>query len=274
MSNILSHLFKNKPVVMGIVNVTPDSFSDGGLHNTTQAAIDHGMQLLSEGADILDIGGESTRPDAEIVSVEEEIRRVIPVIEGLKGKAAYISIDTRNANTMRAAIKAGANIINDVSSLEHDPESVHIVSESGRPICLMHMQGTPQNMQKSPEYENVVDDILDYFTNRIEYCLKNNIKENQIILDVGVGFGKTLEHNLLLLKNISEFKKFGFPLLLGTSRKSFISALSCKEPPDRRIGGSIASAIWGMEQGVDIFRVHDVAQTLQALKVYEAIKEA
>lgn len=274
MKNFLLPSIENKLLVMGIVNVTPDSFSDGGRYNSADLAIQHGLKLISEGAHILDIGGESSRPNAQIISVKEEIRRVIPVIEGLNGKAEFISIDTRNAKTMQEAIKAGANIINDISALEHDPESVHVISENGLPVCLMHIQGTPQTMQKNPKYGNVVDDIFDYFTRRIEYCIKNNVDEKKIIIDVGIGFGKTLEHNLLLLKNIKKFKEFGLPLLLGTSRKSFIAALSHQEPADQRIGGSIASVLWGIEQGVDILRVHDVVQTVQALTVYNAIKNA
>lgn len=264
----------NKHAIMGIVNVTPDSFSDGGLHNTTESAIAHGIDLINQGADILDIGGESTRPKSEIISVPEELSRVLPVIRGLQGKAKYISIDTRNSQTMQQSIECGANIVNDVSALTHDPESVHVIAQENVYVCLMHMQGTPQTMQINPTYKNVVEDVKSFLSDRIEYCLKHNVKDEKIILDIGIGFGKTLEHNLLLLKNISTFQDLGFPILLGTSRKSFISSIMGGDvPPQDRLGGSLASVLWAIENGVSIFRVHDVAQTKQALQVYQAIKD-
>lgn len=270
----LAEIIQNAPLLMGIVNVTPDSFSDGGLYENTQAAIAHGKKLAAEGAAILDIGGESTRPNAETVPVHDEIRRIVPVIEGLRGVAPYISVDTRNAVTMADALKAGANIINDVSALSYDPESMNVVAQSGVPICLMHMQGTPQTMQISPRYDNVVDDVLYYLTHRIEKCIQSGIKEKQIILDVGIGFGKTLDHNLTLIKNLDRFHALGMPLLLGVSRKSFIAALSQNEPPQDRVSGSIAAALWGLSKNVSIFRVHDVAATRQAFQVHQAIMRA
>ena len=266
--------FSGKPIIMGVVNVTPDSFSDGGEFINADKAIAHGLQLIEEGADILDVGGESTRPGAEVVDIEEEISRVVPVIEGLRGKAKFISIDTRNAKTMRTAVTAGANIVNDVSALTHDPEALGVVSELGVSVMLMHSQGTPQDMQDNPNYNNVVSDVFEYLQKRIEVCKTHRIDDKNIIIDPGIGFGKTVEHNLLLLRNIKKFHDFGLPVLLGTSRKSFIAALSNDEPPSDRIPGSLSSALWGLSQGVQIFRVHDVRETKQAFEIYSAISGA
>lgn len=262
------------PHIMGVVNVTPDSFSDGGHYFNANKAIEHGLQLIEEGADILDVGGESTRPGAEVVDIDEEIARVVPVIEGLRGKVKWISIDSRNARTMQAAIDAGANIINDVSALTHDPESVNVAARADVHLMLMHSQGAPQDMQNNPIYNNVVGDVFEYLKSRIEHCKTHRIEADKLIIDPGIGFGKTLEHNLLLLRNIKVFLDLGVPVLLGTSRKSFIAALSAGESSENRVGGSIASVLWGLSQGAHIFRVHDVAQTRQAFKVYEAILEA
>ncbi len=264
-------LKKKRPLIMGIINVTPDSFSDGGMFCKPDVAIAQGLMLLEEGADILDIGGESTRPNSEIVSSAEEIKRVVPVIEGLRDEARFIAVDTRNAATMRAAIKAGANVINDVSALRHDPESLGVVAQSGLPVCLMHMKGTPQDMQKNPFYEDVVEEVMDFFQERIAACVKGGIKKENIILDVGIGLGKTVHHNLALLKDLAKFKALGCPLLLGVSRKSFIATLSKQEPADQRLAGSLAAGLWGVQHGVDILRVHDVKETAQALAVYRAI---
>lgn len=264
----------SKPQIMGIVNVTPDSFSDGGDYNTVDQAIEHGLALLEQGADILDIGGESTRPNAEVVSVEEEIRRVVPVIEGLSKSAAKISIDTRNAETMQASIKAGATVVNDVSALRHDPNSIHVVAESGLPVCLMHMQGDPQSMQRDPSYGDVIQDICDFFEERLSFCEDHGISQARVILDPGIGFGKTLEHNLAIIKNIKAFKKFGCPVLLGTSRKSFIGKVSGEADAKERLGGSLSSALYGFAEGIDIFRVHDVREIKQAFDVYQAVLEA
>ncbi len=256
---------------MGIVNVTPDSFSDGGEYLELDQAISHGLDLLEQGADILDIGGESTRPNAKIITPEAEIARVIPVIKGLAGKAEFISIDTRNAKTMKAAIDAGANMINDVSALTHDEKSVHIIADSNLPICLMHMQGSPQNMQDNPVYNDVVDEILSFFNERLEFCARHNIDQSRIIIDPGIGFGKRLEHNLTIIKNIEKFKVFGCPVLLGASRKSFIDVICGEKDPKKRVSGSLASALYGVSKDVEIFRVHDVYETKQAFKVYNSI---
>ncbi|MBL4804170.1 MAG: dihydropteroate synthase [Alphaproteobacteria bacterium] len=270
-----THRFAHGPHIMGVVNVTPDSFSDGGEFLNADKAIEHGLQLFNEGAAILDIGGESTRPGAEVVDVEEEIRRVVPVIEGLaselKGKGVDISIDTRNAKTMEAALKAGATALNDISGLEHDVDSLDVAAEAQVPVFLMHMAGNPQVMQKKPSYNNVVDEVFQYLQERISICEARRIDASLLICDPGIGFGKTVEHNLLLLRNIKHFHDLGVPVLLGTSRKSFIGKISNDEPADERIPGSLSSAIWGLSQGVQIFRVHDVKETVQAFKIYDAI---
>lgn len=262
------------PLVMGIVNVTPDSFSDGGQFFNESKAIEHGFKLLDEGADILDIGGESTRPGSQVVDPSEEIARIIPVIKALRSHANRISVDTRNAATMRAALDAGVTEINDISALTHDPAALGVAVRAQVPVYLMHMQGNPQSMQDNPFYNNVLDDVLHYLKERLDACIGAGIKQDNIILDPGIGFGKSLEHNLLLLRNISKFHELGCEILLGTSRKRFIAALSHGEPPEDRIGGSLSSVIWGASQGVQIVRVHDVKETVQALKTYKAISTA
>ena len=265
----------DEPVIMGIINVTPDSFSDGGDCYATKSAVQHGMELLSAGAQILDIGGESTRPGAASVSIEEEIGRISPVISTLAEQgASVISVDTRNAATMRAAIDAGANFINDISGLLYDKGSASIVAESGLPVCIMHMQGTPQTMQDRPYYENVVDEVCSFFEESLNFCEAQGISSNKLILDPGIGFGKSLEHNLALIKNLQEFHRFGCPLLLGVSRKSYIGTISGEDEPKNRLAGSLSTAIYGLDAGVQIFRVHDVKETCQAFDVYNAIKKA
>lgn len=269
-----SHPFSGGPHIMGVVNVTPDSFSDGGKFSNPDKAIEHGLKLVHEGALILDVGGESTRPGAYPVDIEEEINRVVPVIEGLRGKAPWISVDTRNAKTMEAALKAGANAINDISGLMHDCRSVGLVSEAQVPVFVMHMQGVPLNMQDNPFYNNVLNDIFDWFSERLRFFEMNRIEKERIVFDPGIGFGKTLGNNLVILRNIKKFHEFGVPLLLGVSRKSFIGKLSQDEPPHDRIPGSLAAALWGLSQGVQIFRVHDVKETVQAFKIFLAIETA
>ena len=259
---------------MGVVNVTPDSFSDGGDHAAPDAAITHGQQLFAEGADILDIGGESTRPGATPVSAKEELARVIPVIEGLSGAGVPISIDTRNAVVMQTALKAGAAIVNDVSALQHDPKSLNVVAEAGCPVVLMHAQGDPQTMQDAPRYDDVVTEVRVFFEARLASCAEAGITQDRIILDPGIGFGKTLEHNLELLKNLRQFNDLGCPILLGVSRKRFIDAIAEVPSPKDRLPGSLAAGLAGLAQGVHILRVHDVAPTVQALKVWQAIQQA
>lgn len=258
---------------MGIINVTPDSFSDGGHYLNSDHAIAHALKLVEEGVDILDIGGESTRPGAMMITPEEEQSRVLPVIKKLRqnGIKTPISIDTRNSETMKSAIAEGVNIINDVSALSHDPQSLSLAVEVGVPVILMHMQGTPQTMQKKPIYSNIVDDVYRYLELRIKDCIAAGMKKENIIVDVGIGFGKTLNDNLTLLKSLSHFHSLGCPILLGTSRKSFIEKICIHSPADERLGGSIASALKGLEQNVQIFRVHDVKQTKQAFDVWQSI---
>jgi len=267
--------FEQGPVLMGVVNVTPDSFSDGGEFIDPQAAIDHGLKLIEQGAQILDIGGESTRPNAKAVTIEEEQKRILPVIEGLKSATTetLISVDTRNADTMQKAIDLGADIINDISALTHDAHSIYIIKEAQIPVILMHMQGTPETMQASPQYDDVVEDVFDYLQTRIEACEAAGIDRSMIAIDPGIGFGKTLEDNLSLLKNLYKFHEFGCAVLLGASRKSFIEKICPDSPTDQRLAGSIAAALQGLDQGVQIFRVHDVYETKQAFDVWRAINE-
>lgn len=267
----LPHMTSGAFTVMGIVNVTPDSFSDGGKFLHIDKAIEQGLKLIQEGADILDIGGESTRPGAQAVDPEEEMRRVIPVIEALRGRVKDLSVDTRNAVTMKAAMKAGANIINDISALRHDPDSIDVIRESDARVILMHMQGVPEEMQNNPLYNNVIDDILHFLKQRTDICRLNRIDIKNLVIDPGIGFGKTLEQNVLILRNINRFLDLDVPVMLGASRKSFIAKLSKDEAPLDRLPGSLASVLYAYDRGVRIFRVHDVKETIQALKVHCAI---
>ncbi len=262
----------NRPHLMGVVNVTPDSFSDGGEFLDASLAIAHGKSLIADGADFLDIGGESTRPGSKPISIDEECSRVIPVIEGLAGEGALISIDTRHAEVMQCAINAGANIVNDVTALTHDPDSAKVCLESAVDIVLMHMQGSPQTMQDNPTYDDAALDILDYMGERLLALEAMGIARSKIAIDPGIGFGKNLDHNLRILSGIDAFHALGVPLLLGVSRKSFISKIDRDVPPKERVAGSIAAAIAGWDRGVQIFRVHDVAETRQALAVWQAIE--
>lgn len=264
----------DRPQVMGIVNVTPDSFSDGGDRLDAGKAIADGLAMWDAGATILDVGGESTRPGAEPVSEADEIARVVPVVRGLSDAGARVSIDTRHAAVMHAAIEAGAAIVNDVTALEGDPESLRVVAESGKPVILMHMQGDPRTMQKNPDYEDVVLDVFDYLERRVGACIEAGIARDAIAVDVGIGFGKSIEHNLRLLDRIATFHAIGAPLLLGLSRKSFIARLSQGETPKDRLGGSLAGVAAGLARGVQIFRVHDVAETLQMIAVWQAIEKS
>lgn len=259
--------------IMGVVNVTPDSFSDGGRFYSASAAIDHAMALVEDGAHILDIGGESTRPGAEPVAPGEELDRVLPVIEALSGKTpAALSIDTRNACVAQAAIAAGASIWNDISALSHNDESIKIATSLGCDIVLMHAQGDPRTMQDDPVYEDVVTEVLAFLAGRIELAVAAGIDRTKIIADPGIGFGKTLQHNLALLAALERFQALNVPVLLGASRKRFIAALDRPGPAAERRGGSIAAVLAGYARGAQIFRVHDVAETRQALKIAQAIE--
>jgi len=254
---------------MGVVNVTPDSFSDGGKYLDAQAAITHGEELLRDGAEILDVGGESTRPGAEPVGEAEELRRVVPVVEALAGKGV-VSIDTSKAAVAAAAIYAGATMLNDVTAMRGDAAMAGVCAERGVGVVLMHMPGNPRTMQDDPRYDDVVDDVKAFLAERAEYALAAGIARERIWLDPGIGFGKTLEHNLELLRRLAELRELGHPLVIGASRKSFIGKVD-GSAVDERIGGSLASAVLAAAEGADVLRVHDVAETAQALAVTSAI---
>jgi dihydropteroate synthase len=265
-----AELALDRPLLMGIVNVTPDSFSDGGLYDTKDEAISRAADLAAEGAAIVDIGGESTRPGSDPVEEREEAARAIPVIAGLAGLPAVISIDTRKASVAREAAKHGAKILNDVSALTYDPKCLQVAAEAGLSLVLMHAQGVPKTMQNDPRYDDVVLEVFDYLEARIEAVRKAGVDLSRIAADPGLGFGKTLAHNLALLANTSVFHGLGVPLLIGASRKRFIQGLAGGEQPKAREPGSHAAAIAAAAQGAQILRVHDVAGTRQALAVWRA----
>jgi dihydropteroate synthase len=265
------------PAVMGVLNVTPDSFSDGGDRLEAGLALEDGLAMAEAGAAILDVGGESTRPGADPVPIEEELRRVLPVVEGLAKQGLTVSIDTRRPEVMRQAVAAGAKIVNDVTSLAGAPESLETAAELGVPVVLMHMQGEPRTMQKNPTYEDVALDVFDFLEARVEACLAAGLPREKICVDPGIGFGKTAAHNLRLLDRLALFQGLGCPVLLGVSRKSFIGRLDPSgigAEPKGRVPGSLAAALAGVRRGAQILRVHDVAATVQALAVFEAIEAA
>jgi dihydropteroate synthase len=258
---------------MGIVNVTPDSFSDGGLFLDAERAVAHGHELAAAGAEILDVGGESTRPGAESVPADEEQRRVLPVVEALAGAGGpgvAVSIDTSKAKVAEAALDLGATMVNDVTALQADPELGALCSERGCELVLMHMLGRPRTMQDSPTYGDVVDDVKAFLADRVEYAIDGGVAEERISVDPGIGFGKTVGHNLELLRRLGELTELGRPIVIGTSRKSFLGAITGRET-DERIGGTIASNVLALIGGAEVFRVHDVAEVRQALDVAEAI---
>ena len=260
------------PVLMGIVNVTPDSFSDGGQCSGVDAAVGHGLRLVEEGAHILDIGGESTRPGAEEVSVQEELDRTLPVIEGLLTRTdARLSIDTRKPEVAKGAVAAGAHIWNDVSALTFADDSLKTAAALGVPLVLMHAQGRPDTMQQAPSYDDVVAEVVAFLKARVAACVAAGISPKDIVLDPGIGFGKTLEHNLALFRGLERLVSLGHPVLMGASRKSFIGLIDRDEAADTRIGGSLAAALEAARAGATWFRVHDVAATRQALAVAGAI---
>jgi len=257
--------------IMGVLNCTPDSFSDGGSFFNRDAAIAHGLKMHEQGAAIIDVGGESTRPGATPVSLGEELARVIPVIGELAGQGCTVSVDSMKAEVMRQAVEAGASIINDVSALRHDADSMQAAAESGADICLMHMQGKPETMQQQPEYDDVAQDVVDYFARRIDACLQAGIQTSSIILDPGIGFGKHLEDNLALIRAVARFKEtFHMPVLLGVSRKSFLGQLTGAAVQDRELETAVAGAI-AIACGADMLRVHDVAQQWRAIRVASAL---
>ena len=259
----------SKPRVMGIVNVTPDSFSDGGKFNTTEKAIEHALQLVEEGAEILDIGGESTRPGATPVPLDEELKRVIPVIEGLRDVGVPLSIDTYKPQVMQAAITAGADIVNDVCALR-EPHALEIVATSQVGVCLMHMQGRPQTMQADPQYDNVVSEVTDFLKARLDAAEQAGIDRSRIVLDPGFGFGKRTAHNLTLLNHLNDIQALGLPLLIGLSRKSVLGQV-VGSSVDERIHASIAASVVSVMKGANIVRVHDVKPTIDALKIVQAV---
>ncbi|MBI3480862.1 MAG: dihydropteroate synthase [Nitrosomonadales bacterium] len=260
----------SRPLVMGIVNVTPDSFSDGGLHLQRDAALAHAHQLIAEGADMLDIGGESTRPGAQPVSVQQELDRVLPVIEGLHGAPLPISVDTFKPEVMQAAIAAGAQMVNDINALQ-DEAALHAVAASDVAVCLMHKQGAPQTMQEQPHYQDVVAEIGAFLAGRIAAAEAAGIQRQRMVIDPGFGFGKTLAHNLALLRELNKLAALGVPVLAGLSRKSMLGALTGQEV-GQRLSASVAAALLAVQRGANIVRVHDVRATVDALKIWQAVE--
>ncbi len=257
------------PVVMGIVNVTPDSFSDGGQWLDPDKAIAHALRLVADGAGILDIGGESTRPGANPVAADEQLRRIVPVFEGLRGVDARLSVDTTKAAVAAAAIDAGADIVNDVTALRDDPDLAVLCAERGVTVCLMHMLGEPRTMQDDPHYDDVVDDIKAFLIERLEHATAAGIAEDKVWLDPGIGFGKNVDHNLALLGRLDELAAIGRPIVVGTSRKGFIGRISGQEI-EGRVPGTIATNVIALGNGAEVFRVHDVAAVAQALDLAAA----
>jgi dihydropteroate synthase len=260
------------PVIMGIVNVTPDSFSDGGLFLDADAAVEHGHRLAREGAAILDIGGESTRPGSDPVPQDEELRRVLPVIERLAaaGIDVRISIDTTKSAVASAALEAGATIVNDVSAFRFDPALAGVVAGSGADCCLMHLLGEPRTMQENPRYDDVVSEVKAFLEERLAFAVGEGVAEERVWLDPGIGFGKTVEHNLELLRRLDEIVAIGRPVVIGTSRKSFLGKLAGGRDESQRVPGTIATNVLALERGATVFRVHDVAQNADALAVAAA----
>ncbi|GAB5046395.1 dihydropteroate synthase [Thermodesulfovibrio sp. TK110] len=265
--------FLHKTYIMGILNITPDSFYDGGRYFNYQKAIDHALRMIDEGADIIDIGGESTRPGAEPVSIDEELKRVIPVIEALSNKVSVpISIDTYKASVAEEAIKAGATIVNDISGLRFDPKMADVVSKYKVPLVIMHIKGTPRDMQKNPYYEALIPEIIEYLRNSIVIAKQAGVNEDMIIVDPGIGFGKLPEHNLQIIKNLKAFSQLGKPILIGVSRKSFIGKILNDAPPHARLEGTAAAVAVSILNGANIVRVHDVGFISKVVKVVDAIR--
>src|SRR5919205_1951144 len=255
---------------MGIVNVTPDSFSDGGEWFEREAAIAHGRELVAEGASILDVGGESTRPFSEPVALEEELARVVPVIAALAGTGAQLSVDTMKLAVAREAIAAGATFVNDVTAFRHDPALAGLVAEHGCDCCLMHMLGDPRTMQVDPRYDDVVSEVKAFLAERAAFAVGEGVAEERIAVDPGIGFGKTVDHNLELLRRLDEIVALGFTVLIGTSRKGFLGRLVGREDPHERVAATVATNVLALERGARVFRVHDVAVTADALTVTAA----
>ena len=262
--------FKKIPNVMGILNLTPDSFSDGGKFNNKKAGIKHAINLFKFGADIVDVGGESTRPGSKTISEKEEWKRIEKIIREVSKKIP-LSLDTRKANIMNKGAKIGIKLINDVSGLSYDPKTVDVLKKNKSPFIIQHSQGNPENMQNNPKYKNELLDIYDFFEKKIKFLRSKGIKHNNIMVDPGIGFGKNLKHNMNLIRSISIFHTLGFPILLGLSRKRFIKDLSGKNDTKERIGGTIASSLYSMMQGVQILRIHDVNELIQSIKIFKQL---
>ncbi len=262
--------FKKVPNILGVLNLTPDSFSDGGKFNTKKKGINHAIKLYKEGADLIDVGGESSRPGSKEVNIEEEWNRIEDILKSIVKKIP-ISLDTRKSEIMKNGIKVGVKLINDVSGLSFDPKTINILKKYKIPFVIQHTLGTPDNMQKNPKYKNELLDIYDFFEEKIKLLKSKGIKHNNIILDPGIGFGKKLKHNMNLIRHVSIFHSLGFPILVGNSRKSFIKDISKKNDSYTRIGGTISSSLYLMMQGVQILRIHDVNEVMQAIKVFKEI---
>lgn len=265
----------SRTLVMGVLNVTPDSFSDGGEFADTAKAIDRALEMEKQGADIIDLGGESSRPGADPVSVDQELERVIPVIDGIRRESDIpISIDTYKARVAEVALEAGADIVNDISAMRFDDAMIDLVGSRCVPVILMHMLGTPATMQIEPRYDDCVREISEFFAERVGVCETRGIDTSRIIIDPGIGFGKRVSDNIEILARLAEFKHLGVPLMVGTSRKSFIGKIYQSDNPARlRLGGSIASMVAAVINGADIVRVHDVAESVEAIKILSAIRE-
>ena len=264
--------FSSLPILMGVLNLTPDSFSDGGKYIKKKFGIQHAKKLIKDGCAILDIGGEATNPGSKEIKVEEEWKRISPILLRLKRLRKFISLDTRKSLIMKKGIKNKINLVNDVSGLSFDLKTIDVLKDSNIPFVIHHIQGTPQTMQKRPRYKNVLLDIYDFFEKKIKYLRSKGIKHNNIILDPGIGFGKNLKHNITLLRNVSIFHSLGFPVMLGTSRKRFIKKLSGANDSKERLGGTISSSLIAVMQGVQILRVHDVNEVNQSIKVFYSLK--
>ena len=264
--------FSNLPILMGVLNLTPNSFSDGGRYLKKDLGIKHAKKLIKDGCGILDIGGEATNPGSKKIKEDVEWKRIIPTLSKIKKLRKFVSLDTRKSFIMKKGIQFKINLINDVSGLEYDSHTINLLKQTKIPFVIHHMQGNPQTMQKNPKYNNVVLDIYDFFEKKIKYIRSKGIKHNNIILDPGIGFGKNLKHNITLLRNISIFHSLGFPVMLGTSRKRFIKNISGVNDSKERLGGTISSSLLAVMQGIQILRVHDVNEVNQSIKVFNFLK--
>ncbi len=263
--------FKKIPNILGVLNLTPDSFSDGGKFNSKKKGVNHAINLLNNGANLIDVGGESTRPGSKMIKEDLEWQRINKILKSLLKKKVPISLDTRKSKIMSKGINLGVKLINDVSGLDFDSETLNVLKKYKVPFVIQHSQGTPENMQKKPKYKNELLDIYDFFEKKIKILRSKGIKHDKIILDPGIGFGKILKHNMTLIRNVSIFHSLGFPILVGNSRKRFIKELSGKNDSELRNGGTIASSIYLMMQGVQILRIHDVNETIQGIKIFKNI---